>query len=54
MANKLYTAQELARILNVNVQTIYRAGKRGEIVSYKIGRSVRFEMPTERTKQCQE
>ncbi len=51
---KLYTARELAEMLNVNPQTIYRAGERGEIPSYKIGRSVRFEMPKEREKigQC--
>ena len=50
--NKLYTAKELAEILGVHPQTIYRAGERGEIPSYKVGKSVRFEMPTERTKEC--
>lgn len=49
--SKLYTARELADILGVHPQTIYRAGERGEIPSYKVGRSVRFEMPTERTEQ---
>lgn len=49
--NKLYTAKELAEILGVHPQTIYRAGERGELATYKIGKSVRFEMPTERTKQ---
>lgn len=49
---KLYTAKELATILGVHPQTIYRAGERGEIASYKVGRSVRFEMPNERTEQC--
>lgn len=52
--NKLYTAKELADILKVNPQTIYRLAERGEIESYKIGKSVRFPMPTERTKQCLE
>lgn len=52
--SELYTAKELAQILKVNPQTIYRAGERGEIPSYKIGKSVRFEMPDERTKQCLE
>lgn len=50
--NKLYKARELADILGVHPQTIYRAGERGDIVSYKVGRSVRFRMPTERAKQC--
>ena len=50
--NRLYTAKELAEILGVHPQTIYRAGERGEIASYKVGKSVRFEMPTERNKTC--
>ena len=50
--NKLYTANELSEILGVHPQTIYRAGERGELNSYKVGKSVRFEMPTERTKHC--
>ena len=48
---KLYRAQELADILQVNVQTIYRLAKDGKIESYRIGKSVRFPMP-ERTKHC--
>lgn len=54
MSKELYTAKELAEILKVHPQTIYRAGERGEIPSYKVGKSVRFEMPDERTKQCLE
>lgn len=50
--DRLYTAKELAEILGVHPQTIYRAGERGELNSYKVGKSVRFEMPTERNKQC--
>lgn len=46
--SKLYKAKELAEILGVHPQTIYRAGERGEIPSYKVGKSVRFEMPKER------
>ena len=45
---KLYKATELARILQVSPQTIYRLGSRGEIRSVKVGRLVRFYMPTER------
>lgn len=48
--SKLYTAKELAEIFGVHPQTIYRAGERGEIAQYNIGRSVRFEMPKERGK----
>lgn len=49
---KLYKANELAFILNVHPQTIYRAKDRGEIPFYKVGKSVRFPMPDERTIQC--
>lgn len=52
MSSKLYKASELAEILGVNVQTVYRAGQRGTLRSYKVGKSVRFEMPKERNEQC--
>ena len=42
---QLFKASELAEILGFDVQTIYRMGKRGELETYKIGRSVRFVMP---------
>ena len=42
---KLYKATELAEILKVHPQTIYRLAQRGEIESYKVGKSVRFLMP---------
>lgn len=45
---KLYKAKELAEILKVNPQTIYRLAERGEIESYRIGRTVRFVMPTKK------
>lgn len=45
---KLYKASELASILGLHVQTIYRMGEKGIIPTYKIGRTVRFEMPDKR------
>ena len=42
---KLYTAKQLAEVLQVHPQTVYRMAERGEIESYKIGKSVRFVMP---------
>ena len=45
MGERLYTARELAEILQVHPQTIYRLAERGEIESYKIGKSIRFVMP---------
>lgn len=45
---RLYKAAELASILGLHIQTIYRMGEKGIIPTYKIGRSVRFEMPDKR------
>lgn len=45
---KLYTAKELAEILKVSPKTIYKAAERGEIESYRIGKSVRFVNPAEK------
>ena len=44
--NRLFTANELATILRVHPKTIYRLAKAGQITSYKVGRLIRFEMPT--------
>lgn len=46
--SKLYTAKELATILKVSPKTIYKAGQKGLIPSYKVGKSIRFEMPTKK------
>lgn len=45
MSDRLYTAKELATILKVDPQTVYRLADKGEIESYKIGKSRRFVMP---------
>lgn len=42
---KLYTARELAKILNCHPQTIYRLADKGKIVDYRIGGLRRFLMP---------
>jgi len=36
------TVKQLAAILQVNPMTIYRIVERGELVSYEIGRAMRF------------
>lgn len=46
--NRLFKASELAELLQVSVKTIYKAGQKGLIPSYKVGKSIRFEMPKER------
>ena len=45
MADKLYRARELAQLLDLNPQTVYRLAEKGIIPSYRIGGSVRFELP---------
>ena len=45
---KLYKATELAEILSVNPQTIYRMANRGLIEDVKIGRLRRFYKPEPR------
>lgn len=42
---KLYTAKEMAKILSLAVPTIYQLGKRGELETVKVGKTVRFFLP---------
>lgn len=44
---KLYTAQQLAEILQVKPHTVYLWGNKGVIKSIKIGGQVRFYNPAE-------
>ena len=43
--SKLYTAEELAKILKVHVRTVYKLGREGKLKRIKEGRAVRFVMP---------
>ena len=52
--NKLYKAKEVAKILQVDAQTVYRLGYRGELNTIKIGRSVRYELPSELQKESED
>ena len=45
MGSKLYRAREVAELLNVNVQTVYRWGEEKILPTYRIGGSIRFELP---------
>ncbi|MBP6926257.1 MAG: helix-turn-helix domain-containing protein [Candidatus Pacebacteria bacterium] len=38
-----YTADDLAKLLDVNIMTIYRYIKAGRLKAYKIGRDFRIE-----------
>ncbi len=42
---KLYTAKELAKILHLHVNTIYRLGAEGKLKTLKIGGSTRYILP---------
>ena len=44
---RLYKAHELAEMLGLHEDTVYRLGREGKIVTEKVGRSVRFYDPTE-------
>lgn len=44
MENKeFYKAEDLAKILDVNIMTIYRYIKAGKLKSYKIGKEFRID-----------
>lgn len=45
MDKKLYTAQELSELMQVSPDTIWRWGRQGELVTVRVGRTVRFELP---------
>lgn len=46
-ATKLYKAEEIAEMLQLNVQTVRRFGREGKLKTYKVGRAVRFYPPIE-------
>lgn len=41
---EFYTAEELAKVLKVNIMTIYRYIKAGKIKAYKIGKEYRINI----------
>ena len=45
---KLYTANELAELLQIHPRTVYRLGREGKLELVRVGRSVRFAEPTAR------
>ena len=40
---QFYTAQELAKLLDFNIMTIYRYIKSGKLKAYKIGKEFRID-----------
>lgn len=42
---ELYTAEELATLLKMSKDTIWRWGRQGKLPKLKIGRLVRFGLP---------
>ena len=45
MSGKLYTAREMAEMLQVSQDTVYRYGVSGKLETLRIGGSVRFVLP---------
>lgn len=43
--DKLYTAKEVAEMMQIHIQTVYRLGRERKLKTLKVGRSVRFLMP---------
>ena len=43
MKDKFYKAEDLAKLLKVNIMTIYRYIKAGRLKAYKIGREFRID-----------
>ena len=41
---KLMTADEVARYIGVDVRTVYRKAREGELPRYKLGNRVRFKL----------
>ena len=42
---KLYTAKQMAEMLQVSKKTIWKWGRDGQLPTVRIGRQVRFIMP---------
>lgn len=42
LSQEFYTVRELAKLLRLNPQTIYRIERRGELKGYMVGRAKRF------------
>ena len=42
---RLYTATEIAELIGIHPDSVYRLGRQGKIETVKVGRSVRFILP---------
>ena len=49
---KLYKAREVAEILNVSKQTVWRYGREGKLKTKHIGRTVRYILPEMERTRC--
>ena len=49
---KLYKVEEIAEILNVSKQTVWRYGRQGKLAKVKVGRTVRFALPEMEKRKC--
>jgi len=44
---KLYKAEQIAEMLQLNIQTVWRFGREGKLKTMRVGRAVRFYLPEE-------
>lgn len=42
---ELYTASEIAALMKIHKETVYKLGREGKLKRVKVGRSVRFMLP---------
>lgn len=49
---KLYKAKEVAEILNVTKETVWRYGRENKLQKVQIGRTVRFALPEMEKTKC--
>lgn len=49
---KLYKAKEIAEMLSVSKQTVWRYGRQGKLKRIQVGRTVRFALPEMEETKC--
>ena len=49
---KLYKAEQIAEILNVSKQTVWRYGRTGKLKKINVGRTVRYALPEMEKRKC--
>lgn len=53
MMDRLYTAKQLAEVLQIHPETVRKLGREGKLKRVKVGRACRYVMPKMEGRQCQ-